>query len=311
MAWRQVEAHGASSAVYDPSCPFCPGNERLLPAIIAETRMDAAPGWQARVVNNKYPALTPDAQPKALDIGPRVRRDAFGYHEVIVESPCHNADLTTLSDTEIHAVATTYRSCFNALAKRPHIEAVFLFRNHGLNSGASLVHPHAQAMATAMVPPRTAETLRWARAQFAATGRCATCRDLESEMEDGSRIVEATKHFLTFVPFAATSPCELRITPLRHRASFGAVDDAELIELGRVLRRALMRLALALDDPSYNFVIESSAIAADDAQSTHWCLKIIPKLTTPAGFELASGIRINPSLPEADAEMLRAIDLGM
>jgi UDPglucose--hexose-1-phosphate uridylyltransferase len=70
------------------------------------------------------------------------------------------------------------------------------------------------------------------------------------------------------------------------------------------------RLRLALDDPSYNFVIESTATEGDDAQSMHWCLKIMPKLTTPAGFEFASGIRINPSLPEADAEMLRSIDLG-
>lgn len=148
------------------------------------------------------------------------------------------------------------------------------------------------------------------RERFAATGHCATCLDLESERQDGRRIVEVTEHFLTFVPFAATNPCELRITPLRHRACFGATDEAELMDFGQVLRCALLRLRLALDDPSYNFVIESAAAEAADSQSTHWYLRIMPKLTTPGGFEFASGIRINPSLPEADAELLRAIDPG-
>ena len=36
----------------------------------------------------------------------------------------------------------------------------------------------------------------------------------------------------------------------------------------------------------------------------HWHLQIIPRLTTTAGFEMGSGIHINPSLPEADARLL-------
>ncbi|MHB8885339.1 MAG: galactose-1-phosphate uridylyltransferase [Methylovirgula sp.] len=310
MAWRQVEAHGDWPAVYDPSCPFCPGNERLLPPIIAETPMENAPGWRVRVVNNKYPALYPDGDPKPAAIGLQTQLPGFGYHDVIVESPRHDADLTTLSDAEIGAVVVSYRTCFNALAMRPHITSVFVFRNHGSNSGASLVHPHSQVIATAIVPPKTAETARWARERHAATGCCATCSDLNCEMDDGRRIIEASAHFLAFVPFAATGPFELRIAPRRHLASFGLAGDIELMDFAAVLRRTLTRLALALDDPSYNFVIESVAASSADAQSLHWCLKILPKLTTPAGFELASGIRINPSLPETDAEMLRAIELG-
>jgi UDPglucose--hexose-1-phosphate uridylyltransferase len=32
----------------------------------------------------------------------------------------------------------------------------------------------------------------------------------------------------------------------------------------------------------------------------------MPRLTTPAGFEIGSGVTINPSLPEVDAAFLRA-----
>lgn len=295
-------------ACYDPCCPFCPGNEQLLPAILAETPMQGTPGWRTRVVPNKYPALSPGGDPKPIG-GPQMRLAGFGYHEVIIESARHNADLTTLSDAEVRAVVETYRARFNELARRADVESIVVFRNRGRNAGASLVHPHSQVIATAIIPPRVAASARWAYEQFAETGCCATCRDLKYEMEDGRRIVEATAHFLTTVPFAATSPFELRITPLRHQPSFGSADDAELAELGAVLRRALLRLRLALADPSYNFAIESALFERANATSAHWCLRIVADLVTPGGFELASGIPINPSEPEADAELLRSIDL--
>ena len=38
----------------------------------------------------------------------------------------------------------------------------------------------------------------------------------------------------------------------------------------------------------------------------HWHLRILPQVTVPAGFELGSGLAINPSLPEEDAAVLRS-----
>jgi UDPglucose--hexose-1-phosphate uridylyltransferase len=38
----------------------------------------------------------------------------------------------------------------------------------------------------------------------------------------------------------------------------------------------------------------------------HWRLRIVPQQTVPGGFELASGLAINPSLPEEDAAILRS-----
>jgi UDPglucose--hexose-1-phosphate uridylyltransferase len=34
-------------------------------------------------------------------------------------------------------------------------------------------------------------------------------------------------------------------------------------------------------------------------------LRIVPRTTVQAGFELSAGMNINPSLPEHDAEVLR------
>jgi UDPglucose--hexose-1-phosphate uridylyltransferase len=45
-----------------------------------------------------------------------------------------------------------------------------------------------------------------------------------------------------------------------------------------------------------------------DVPFYHWHLEIYPKLTTQAGFEIGSGIGINPVTPEDAATQLRATD---
>jgi len=39
-----------------------------------------------------------------------------------------------------------------------------------------------------------------------------------------------------------------------------------------------------------------------------WHLRILPRLTTPGGFELSSGLSVNTVLPEGAADYLRYVD---
>lgn len=192
---------------------------------------------------------------------------------------------------------------------RPGIEGVVVFRNHGRRAGASLAHPHSQIVATGITPPRFATLAAWARSVYARHGRCVLCHEVELETADGRRIVEATERFLVFVPFAAVSPFEQWIVPKRHQASFGQSDDLELEEFSQVLQRTLYRLKVTLADPAYRFVIESGMAADADVLCSHWRLRIVPDLAHAGGFELGAGLPINPSLPENDAERLRAVEL--
>jgi len=307
---RRCDATTAPAPGFDPSCPFCPGNERLLPGIIEETASEAPPGWRVRVVPNKYPALHPG------NVLERRCRDGalvvpgYGYHEVVIETGHHDADLAWLSDSDLHAIVRAYRHRYVELKTRPGIKAVVVFRNHGRRAGASLPHPHSQVIATAITPPRLAAMAGWARAHHARRGRCVVCEELARELEAGRRIVEAADHHLVVVPFAPAGPFEQQILPRRHQASFAQSDDDELDELGRLLQRALRRLAATLDDPPYNFAIESGAAEASDARSSHWRLRIVPDVVRPGGFELGAGLPINPSRPEDDAEMLRRAGAG-
>lgn len=295
----------AAAPAFEPDCPFCPGNERQLPGIIEETASDEAPGWRVRVVPNKYPALTPQADMQASTGGAGSVRAGHGFHEVIIETARHDADPATLSESDLRAVIRAYQRRYVELAARPGIEAVLVFRNHGRGAGASLPHPHAQVVATGMMPPQLAVAAAWARAQYAETSRCPTCEALEFEQNDGRRIVETGERHLLMVPFAAASPFEQWLLPRRHQASFAQADDGELAEFGRLLRRALYRLKSRLGDPPYNFVIESGTVGGADAHCLHWRLRLVPDMVRPGGFELGAGLPINPSRPEDDAQSLR------
>ena len=76
-------------------------------------------------------------------------------------------------------------------------------------------------------------------------------------------------------------------------------------EFGTLLRRTLARLRSALDDPPYNFVIDSADRQHLGSPHVHWRLRIAPKLAMSGGFELGSAMAINPSSPEQDAAVLR------
>jgi UDPglucose--hexose-1-phosphate uridylyltransferase len=107
------------------------------------------------------------------------------------------------------------------------------------------------------------------------------------------------------VPFAADVPFEIWIMPKIHRADFGSLSDAEKDMLTAILSKCLSRLHDKLNDPDYNYVINTAAQYKADEPQLHWYLQIQPRLTTRAGFEIGSGVRINPSIPEEDAAYLK------
>ena len=71
------------------------------------------------------------------------------------------------------------------------------------------------------------------------------------------------------------------------------------------LKATLFKLYSKLNDPNYNFVIHTSPIKDEMEDYYHWHLQIIPRLTTPAGFEMGSGIYINVAFPEETPEFLK------
>jgi UDPglucose--hexose-1-phosphate uridylyltransferase len=289
---------------HDKDCPFCTGNDYMLPPVILEVK-DKKGQWITRVVPNKFPALTPEGNLRRLNKGIYLAMQGYGHHEVIIETPFHNHQIGQMSVKEVEFIVKTYYRRYVDLMKMNENMMIIIFRNHGLRAGTSLIHPHSQIIATGMVPHH----IRWreeeAQHYFDEWGRCVYCDIMNYEMQDKKRVIYEDNSFVAFVPFAAEVPFEIWIMPKEHKADFGDISDTEKSDLSCALHNILKKLYRKLNDPDYNYIINTSARYRTQEPQVHWYLQIMPRLMTRAGFEIGSGMSINPSLPEDDANLLR------
>jgi UDPglucose--hexose-1-phosphate uridylyltransferase len=268
---------------------------------------DDAGRWKVRVVPNLFPLVDPDARTQREgDASGCLTMAGVGRHEVLIESPDHDWDLSTATTDEARDVVLAYRDRYLALREdRPALIAVF--RNHGQASGTSLAHPHSQLVAMPVVPALTQRRLDIARRHFDETGRCLYVDLLARELAGGGRILIEDESFVAYQPFAASAPFETWIVPRQAQASFAELTDEAALVLARILRDLLKALRLLLDDPPYNLVISSVPPADEGTRYFLWHLKVLPRITIPAGLELETGIAVNTSLPETTAEEVRQV----
>jgi UDPglucose--hexose-1-phosphate uridylyltransferase len=294
-------------------CPFCAGNETMTPPEIMAFRQPGSqrngPGWWIRVIPNKYPALAIEGDLSKTGFGLYDWMNGVGAHEVIVETPEHNKQLPFLDTRQIEDVLWAYRARYLDLKKDPRLKHILIFRNYGRVAGASLSHPHSQLVATPVVPGQVAAELEGVERYRQYRDRCVYCDILRQETDEGGRVVSQNEHFVAFEPYAAKYPFETCLLPKRHCASFAAISAEEQTAFAAILGEALQRLHFCLDDPPYNYNLHTAPCDQDDQDHYHWHLKILPRLTIAAGFEMGTGIYINVTPPEMAAECLRQVDL--
>jgi UDPglucose--hexose-1-phosphate uridylyltransferase len=304
---RGRRPHDGSDAGGSPRlgrCPFCPGNESMTPPEL--WRLPSGDeGWRVRVVPNRFPVLTPADQAKRRSQRGSLAMGGHGNHEVVIESPRHDWDLATGELAEVRDVVHAYRTRYRALCTADDVAVIVVFRNHGQGSGTSLDHPHSQIVAAPVVPPFVRQRFDVTRRHFDDYGTCLYVEIVERELAEGRRVVLTEGSVVAFQPFAATAIFETWVMPRFHQASFAEADDQLLDELAVVLRAVLRGLRRVLDDPPYNLVIHSAPPGEVGIGYFSWHLQIVPRVSTPAGFELATGIPVNPSLPEETAAGLR------
>jgi len=94
-------------------CPFCPGRESLTPPEVLSARQNGSqpntPGWDVRVVPNKFPALKVEGALDRRGEGMFDRMNGLGAHEVIIETPDHDRTMAAMSEQEIERVLWAYR----------------------------------------------------------------------------------------------------------------------------------------------------------------------------------------------------------
>ena len=291
---------------FDPTCPFCPGNEDQTPPEI--TRAPTGDPWQVRVVPNMYSALSGDgAVPRAGE--PMFREmPGVGSHEVVIETPRHDGRMDELEPDQVARVVWMWRERYRELIARPEVRAVVVFKNFGALAGTSLAHTHSQIVATPVFLPRLQRRLDVATRYDDEHGTCVYDDVIAAERRAEVRVVDEVDGFIAFEPWAAQSPFETWITPTLHQGSFGDLSDEHMDDLARILIRVLRAVRTAAGDPDYNLVMYSApANGGRAADAFHWYLKLIPRIATQAGFEIGSAMSINTMAPEDAADALRRV----
>jgi UDPglucose--hexose-1-phosphate uridylyltransferase len=296
-------------ASFVPSCPFCPGNEKLTPPEVLRVPASLDVPWHARVIPNKFGALSRDVQPTRSVHRSRRAVNGFGIHDVIVETPNHAQVLALMPDSYVAEILRIYKTRYDELSLDPRVALVTIFKNHGIDAGTSLEHPHSQMIATPVTSLHVRQRFQHALRHFDDYGECMFCQMIEEELEEQTRVVMVSEHFVALELYASPSPFCTNIYPRRHMASFGDISAGETNDLARMLRSLLAKLYHGLADPDFNYTIRSAPAESVGVRYFHWYLSVIPRLTRVAGFELGSGMFINTVLPEAAAEFLRKVDV--
>jgi UDPglucose--hexose-1-phosphate uridylyltransferase len=302
-------------------CPLCPGNEHMTPPAVlvylksnGEIRKDKdengfrPKNWLIRCVPNLYPAFSPPQE--QIDPAQIMKSDSFGlaigHHEVLVESPRHDEDPADAKLPQLTHVINAYIDRLRELSAKPYVHYVSIFRNHGLEAGASLSHAHSQIIATPFVPTIIDKEIAASKNFWNQHEKCVFCEIIKKETKS-PRLVHDNARFVVLAPYASVHPMEFWILPKKHDANLLNLTQTETKAFAETLKASLKGLKDLVNDPPYNYGFHLST-NKDVENCYHWHLEVYPQLAIWAGFEKSTGMYINTVTPEtAAAELRKAI----
>lgn len=287
------------------NCIFCGGEEEKTPLatavyknrkIFADTSEERIRDWDFRCFPNLYPALSPVPDPpEHPEIGLHAE-PGYGFHEIIVESPLHGRRLEDFSDPELSGLMHVYRDRTCNYITREKILYVSLFKNSGKAAGASINHSHSQLVALPFCPPPLERELKVIREKE----RCPYCAMFDKE-KTSSRLIFENSECIAFTPYSSMGPFEVWILPRKHVSFLGDCNDKTLFALGDILRDVLQSYGRVLGNLPFNHMFYQLF----ETPEYHLNLRLLPRLTINAGFELNTGTYINTVSPERAASYLR------
>ncbi len=240
-------------------CPFCEGNEADTPPEVYRvgTGEKDKQGWSIRVVPNLFPIT---------DI-----------HEVVIHSPDHEKDVEDFSLSQVENIIKTYINRFNFLQDKGK---VFIFSNHNLTSGASLLHPHSQiSVIPNDIPANTITS------------------------QPAVNIVEQNASFESFCPEYSEWSYEIWIKALG-QFEFNKSTNLQISKLAIILQSSIQKLK-KIHDGNSHYVKKTFGYNFYIYPYDSWYLRIIPRFMERAGFELSTGLMVNSVEPKKASEDLK------
>lgn len=261
-------------------CPFCPENSHLTPPAVYDDGV-------VKIVPNKYPFV-------------HTNDETYGVHDVVIDTQDHDERLTDFSKEHIFDLMKVLKNRFVDLESDKGSKYVQIFKNQGVDAGASQSHSHWQIASLPVVPIKMEHLLGVLKDYYEKNGKCYFC-----VMDFGDRIVEENDSFISYLPADGKFPYGMDILPKKHLSSIRDFSDEELEDFGQILIRSIKRLLAVREGISYNICLYSAPKAVDCGDYFHFYAQIIPRIGYMAGFEFSTGCYINSVLPELGAKELR------
>lgn len=262
--------------------------------------------WEVRVILNKFPSLEHSVSYKHREF--YVSALGAGDHEIIITKK-HNEPVALQSVTTVELTLRSFVERINSLGKHSETAYVQIFHNHGRDAGASIIHPHYQLLAVPLVPPHINSEIMGCEYYYQIHRTDIYGDIIKEELLVKDRIIYEDEYFVVVSAYASRKPFETWIIPKRQCARFEEINEGEIKHLAFLLKTVLGQLYAKLSDPPLNFYIHTMPFEKVDInydpKAFRWHLTIFPRLTIWAGFEYATGIPVNPILPEVNAKFLR------
>lgn len=285
---------------YSKDCPFCQGNELLTPPEIYSAK-DESGKWIVRVFENKFPVLQKEAKFSKPKAGFFQSFPAYGFHEVIVESPKHNILLQNLPENNFLVLLNTVSKRCRELLKKKNISHCLVFKNFGFECGASIEHSHIQLIALPKVPDLIEEEISASKKFYSKKKKCVYCAILREEKKE--RIVFENKQFIALTPFASVWPYEIWILGKKHKSSLQEFGEEEMLALADALKHCLKAFGKLFGTIQYNFVFHESS---KHLKQYHFHIEIYPNIGKRyGGIEKGDLLVVNEVPSEIAAGQLR------
>lgn len=304
-AERPQDFKGTSGNI---ECSFCPGNEKMTPKSVMELKdFEEDENWSIRIIPNKYPFVKQENFFIKEDVSTKdsfyKNMEGYGIHDVVIDTPNHNESIVDFSQHHMENVFTALQKRQREIENNNNIKYVQIFKNQGVEAGASKSHSHWQIVGVSIVPEKQVKLIEGNKRYIKSKGICGYCDIIKHELELKERVIAMNENFIAITPYASKFPYEIWILPKRHYESFLMFDSIYIKDLTTLFQKVIKSLNLIFKDIDFNICFEGADLNSGNIH--HWYLQIIPRIGSWAGFELGTSCYINIFSPELAAHNLR------
>lgn len=297
-------------------CPFCEGNEIMTPNEIQAVRENGPnqAHWKVRVVPNLYKAVQIELEDRSRRVGMFESSPGVGAHEIVIDTPCHDCRIADLDTRQIKDWLSTIASRIADLRGDDRLIHASVFKNHGDAAGATQQHPHTQIIVLPIMPTNELKLLERHMQYYSRTGRSKVEDILENERLAEKRIISEREGFTAYCPYASAYPFEVIIAPRNAWASLYELNRDDMAGLADLMKEVFSRLDKQLGRFDFNLAFRLAPLNANFENAPffpqlkdifRFTIRIMPRIYRLGGFELSTGMIVNPVKPEEAAKLLR------